>query len=179
MFDFSHPQLGDGFRKGLCLGHWRSRHPAGRLFTYAPAVAVMSVAGGMLFLVRYRFLPANDPILYTHPLLNMATLAPLRLSYFAVWAYLLGFTAVWFPRLLIWRWPAFLGQHSLQVFTFHLILVYSALPFFPAITALPESEQALLTLVPLAMLTLPAYLHATHRRLRNRVPRPIPHLFHR
>ena len=139
----------------------------------------MSVAAGALFLVRYRLLPANDPILYTHPLLNMATLAPLRLSYFVVWAYLLGFAAVRFPRLLIWRWPAFLGQHSLQVFAFHLILVYSARPFFPAIQTLSALEQALLTLVPLALLTLPAYLHAEYRRLRNRVPRLIPHLFHR
>lgn len=55
---------------------------------------------------------------------SRSSLGPLRIANTLAWV--LFFTSLIhkFPKWVDWRFPAFLGRHSLYVFTFHLPLVY-------------------------------------------------------
>ena len=155
---------------GLALGYWRLSHRGPSVFTRPKTVIGMAGVAGLLFLVRYRFLPPGAPIRYDHPLVDIMTLAPLRLVNFVVLAYLMGFVAVRFKRLMSWKWLAFLGQHSLQVFTFHLIIVYACMPWFEQIELMPALTQIVITVLAIASLTAPAWLHQAYRQRKLYAP---------
>ncbi|WP_414897122.1 OpgC family protein [Rhodovulum sp. YEN HP10] len=55
----------------------------------------------------------------------------------------------------------FIGQHSLQVFAFHVLLAYAAIFF--SLSEAPRLLREIMVLVSPACLLLPAYLHARHR----------------
>jgi len=149
---------------GLALGYWRLSYRGPSIFTRRGPVVVVAGVAGLLLLVRYRFLPPGAPVYYDSPLVDITTLAPLRLVNFVVLAYLVGFVAVQFRTLLSCRWLAFLGQHSLQVFTFHLAVVYAFMPLFGSIEMQPAIVQVLITLLALASLSVPAWLHQIYRQ---------------
>jgi hypothetical protein len=90
-------------------------------------------------------------------------LAPLRLLNFAALAYLAARLAVWRPAWFEWRWLAYLGQHSLQVFTFSVAAVYFA-QLFGRDADVPG--QLVTTALALASLTLPAWVHVRYRARR-------------
>lgn len=155
------------FVGGLALGHWWLSYRGPSVFTHPVAVPVVAGIAGLLFLVRYRILPLGTPILWDNPLVGLSTLAPLRLLNFTVLAYLVGFAAVRFRRLFSCRWLSFLGQHSLQVFTFHVIVVYAGMPLFERIETLSPAGQIGITVAVLLSLTIPAWAHREYRRWRS------------
>jgi len=57
------------------------------------------------------------------------------------------------------RWLAFLGQHSLQVFSYHLVVLYCYIPFRWGDWALSDNQKWVLLVVFLASLSLPAWWH--------------------
>ncbi|MBK5922748.1 hypothetical protein CCR90_02935 [Rhodovulum sulfidophilum] len=71
------------------------------------------------------------------------------------------------------RWLAsfrplvFLGQHSLQVFSFHVFLVYAAM--FADISEAPRLLREIVVLASPVCLLLPAYLHARYRDRSQRL----------
>jgi hypothetical protein len=89
----------------------------------------------------------------------------LRLANFAALAYVVMRMSEWRRSWFEWRWLAFLGQHSLQVFAFSIAVSYaariigrSADPFGQYLTAA----------VAVASLTLPAWAHVRYREARAR-----------
>lgn len=62
------------------------------------------------------------------------------------------------------RWLAFLGQHSLQVFAYHLIVLYLYIPFRWGEMALSNPQKIMVLLFFLASLTIPAWLHARYQQ---------------
>jgi hypothetical protein len=90
-------------------------------------------------------------------------LDPLRLANFAAVAYLTARLAAIRPHWFEWRWLAFIGQHSLQVFAFSVAVDYAA----QSAKRSDDLVQVLIAVAVLASLTLPAWLHARYRQLRR------------
>jgi hypothetical protein len=90
----------------------------------------------------------------------------LRLLNFTAIAYLATRLAQTRPSWFEWRWLAYIGQHSLQVFTFSVAAVYFARLFGRDADA---AGQLLTTGLTLASLTLPAWVHIRYRERRARV----------
>jgi hypothetical protein len=73
------------------------------------------------------------------------------------------------PHLLFnARFLRFLGQHSLQVYTYHVLLVYGVLLFDQRHGPLPEAAKAAITIAAIASLALPAWLHANREQVWRR-----------
>jgi peptidoglycan/LPS O-acetylase OafA/YrhL len=87
----------------------------------------------------------------------------------AALAYLITCFGIRFPNLLKWRWLSYLGQHSLQVFTFHLVLLYAIIPLYNNLI-IPAGWAWIITadMVILSTLTLPAWLHVRYREFMGR-----------
>ncbi|MGB5446668.1 MAG: OpgC domain-containing protein, partial [Psychromonas sp.] len=69
-----------------------------------------------------------------------------------------------FLNLLAWpgRWLAFLGQHSLQVFAYHLVVLYCYIPFRWGDWALTDNQKWVALFIFLASLSLPALWHKAY-----------------
>jgi hypothetical protein len=74
------------------------------------------------------------------------------------------FNGVWFAG----RWLAFLGQHSLQVFSYHLIVLYAYIPFRWGAWALSDAQKVIALVLFLASLSLPAWLHSRYQLRKAR-----------
>jgi hypothetical protein len=106
------------------------------------------------------------------------TLGPLRICDFALFAYLLAQVFIWYgPRLektLLHRYLRFLGQHSLQVFAWSILVCYAVpYPYQRLGVMGSRGAQIALALIGVASLVIPARLHAIYReRLRVRAAPP-------
>ena len=61
------------------------------------------------------------------------------------------------------QWLAFLGQHSLQVFAYHLVVLYFYIPFRWGAWAITDPQKWFALVLFLVSLTLPAWLHARYQ----------------
>jgi hypothetical protein len=107
-----------------------------------------------------------------------ATLGPLRLCGFLLFAYLIAQVFTKFgPHLektLLHRVLCFLGQHSLQVFAGSILISY-AIPYSYHVLGIAGSRvaQVALDLAGIASLAIPAWLHGIYReRLKRRSQPP-------
>jgi hypothetical protein len=123
----------------------------------------------VLLLFRYKILSLNLLGFDIPSLTIRETFGPLRVINLAVLAYLITCFGIRFPNLLKWSWLSYLGSHSLQVFAFHLVLLYLIIPIYnnwiiPAGWALILSAD----IVILSSLTIPAWLHAKYREITSK-----------
>jgi hypothetical protein len=106
------------FVSGAFIGfHWAK---AGKpLFAFRPAMLAfcLLVATPLWFLLKYQHVPTGLSMDMVWSWADKQHLAPLRLANFIVLAYLIAAVAVHRPRFLTFRPFAFLGRHSLVVFT--------------------------------------------------------------
>jgi hypothetical protein len=124
------------FIGGLYWGFRRyHRTQAQREFQARPgylAVAVVTVV--VLFMVRQQGFgqlvaaQINNWWLF-EPLTVKEHLGLLRVVNFAALSYVIASIYRHFGRLITWRWFATLGQHSLQVYAFHVVLLFLVAPF--------------------------------------------------
>jgi len=110
------------FVTGVVFGHaWTRRQillPAPRAWI----IALMLATGAYLYGMRHAFIHAPWPQPLLDALTNKNNLAPLRLFDFALLAYLLQLAITRFPSIMQWRPLAFLGRHSLPVFSAHVVI---------------------------------------------------------
>ena len=130
-------------------------------------MSLLILIGIMLF--RYKILPSN---LLGFDILSLTireTFGPLRAINLAALAYLITGFGIRFPRLLEWPWFSYLGRHSLQVFTFHLVLLYSILPLYDKLI-IPAGWAWIIAadMAILSTLTIPAWLHAKYRAIKSK-----------
>ncbi|WP_407697004.1 OpgC family protein [Skermanella mucosa] len=99
-------------------------------------------------------------------LLNFAGLA-----YLVAWLLVAGREAaspvartagIWLNRLFTWRFLTFIGKHSLQVYAFHVVVVYVILGFDGRIGPFAEGTKTAIALLAIASLMIPAWIHANH-----------------
>ncbi len=110
------------FVAGLIFGHARARRQVLLPAPRAGLVGLMLVTAAFLYAVRHALLspPWSMPVL--DALANKNNLAPLRLINFALLALLIHTAITRFPMIMQWRPLAFLGRHSLPVFSAHVVL---------------------------------------------------------
>ena len=122
-----------------------------------------------LLLLHYKILPSNLLWFDINYLTIRETFGPLRVINLAVVAYLITCLGSRFPNLLKWPWFSYLGQHSLQVFTFHLVLLYSIIPLYNSLI-IPAGWTWIIAadIGILSSLTIPAWLHVRYRKFIGR-----------
>jgi hypothetical protein len=91
------------------------------------------------------------------------SLDPLRLLNFAAIAYLVMRLSERHPSWFEWRWLAYLGQHSLQVFSYSVAAAYIG---WVIVGDLGTAGQFAVAALVLASLTIPAWLHVQYRARR-------------
>lgn len=145
-------------------------------------VALSLIAG--LFLLRHGYLKPTSFLggtwLVEYPHIARDKLGWLRLFNFLAFVYVIaGLISlhrqykIFQPFQWLGRWLGFLGQHSLQVFAFHLVVLYGYIPFRWGDWALTDQQKWIWLVIFLASLTLPASFHARYqRRKRSTVMRP-------
>jgi|SRR5882672_10025188 len=153
-FDISAWQL--LFVAGLFFGVRRCTRIGGNRPLRTISIIVSCVLVVVFFLFRHDLIipNASDSI---WPLAESATLGPLRLLNFAALGILLSASCFWPNHSMRVRSFAYLGRHSLAVFTFSILCVYAVMGSFGE--WLPNSWLPLIiTLLCLAGLYLPAWL---------------------
>ncbi len=126
-----------------------------------------------LFLQRHGHVPAewSSTVAWLQEFRHIArdNMAWLRLLNFLAFVYVIAGLIALQHRYGIFnwlaipgRWLAFLGQHSLQVFAFHLIVLYCYIPFRWGDWALTDNQKWVALVVFWASLTLPAWWHARY-----------------
>jgi hypothetical protein len=154
------------FFLGVVIGHERVARPGPQVpfrpLLMLPAAAVAVYCWGIN---KLGWRPAWSDDLFGI-MLNKPNLGLLRLTNFAVAAYLVSIAAVRFPRLFTWPALAFLGRHSLVVFAVQSVVGISLLEF-PGLFASPAGNW-LWTFFAIAMLFAAAALHECWQRRSDR-----------
>lgn len=142
------------FILGMSLGY---RYRTGNLkVSYAKKYLIPALAVAVaFFLLREasRFGLVGSYYNEIRLLFSRMYLAPLRLLNFFLLAYFAYGVAQRWPYLLRNKWLSFLGQHSLYVFIYHALIFYLIYPF------IGFYNQTLESIVFVASLTIPAWLH--------------------
>ena len=141
------------------------------------AIRVGAIVSGLVvavfFLCRHGCAYLEGLAAALAPLANKAMLGPVRVLNFAAVAFLLtaGYSRLKLDPL--GRALAFLGRHSLQVFTFHVIVVSVMNVFMPRMPDYTESYKPLLLFAAIASLFIPAWIHERAvGRVRQTAVRP-------
>ncbi|NBQ88891.1 MAG: hypothetical protein EBU07_15765 [Betaproteobacteria bacterium] len=129
-----------------------------------PLLAVLCLALALLCLsLRQGWLTVDHALLGGF---EKANLGPLRVLNVLLLLYLGALLIGRFRRASSQPFLALLGAHSLEVFSFHILLAYAAQPWVDSLSATDDRLQvAGLVLACVMALALPAWLH---RRYRNR-----------
>ena len=72
------------------------------------------------------------------------------------------------PYLFKLRYPVFLGQHALAVFTFHAVVIYYLLPLTHSFTNEQWYWDLLACLFFIGLLVIPAKLDQMYRKVKGR-----------
>jgi hypothetical protein len=124
-----------------------------------------------LLRIEYAINPAVEAALERiRPWFSVRQLGPLRLLNFAVF----GVALKWLLEKKDWlhcdnplfRWLVFLGQHALPVFVWSVLSTYAALTLLPRDAS--GGVAALVMILSLMSLSLPAFVHATRQSRKRR-----------
>ena len=154
------------FVAGTYFGHRKAVGRGSPLRRSRLLLVFSVVLAALFFLVRHRLLFAADLKLVDIQTALQAwrsTNHPLRLINFAAFAYILWSV----PRsidqnvhgLSAFRFLRYLGQHSLQVFAWSILVTYTASSFRVSLAALPPVWRILLAVAAALSLAIPAWLH--------------------
>jgi len=160
------------FVVGMLFGHRRFTLKDAA-FRVNPGLLLASLGiVATLFALRHGFWHIGW--LQKHRYVDRDSVAWLRLVNFFALAYLVGALAVAQQRLNIlkWlalpgRWLAFLGRHSLQVFAYHLVVLYCYIPFRWGAWAFTDTQKFFVLLVFLASLSIPAIWHGRYQQAQK------------
>lgn len=120
-----------------------------------------------VMLIRYKVLPANLVGLDWDSLTIRETFGPLRVVNFAVLAYIVAFLGVRCPKLFEWPFFSYLGQHSLQVFSFHVGLIYLVSPLYKLLIPYGWTVIIIFNIVFVSTFAIPAWLHVKYREFKR------------
>lgn len=115
------------FVGGLWLGYWKTTHPGWQFRPNRVLVVAGFLVVAAFFLVRHELVrfPEMTAIEWIR---DKRTLPLVRVVNFAVVTYLIAAAMVVWPRFMAIRSLAFLGEHSLAVFSAHIMLLFLAAP---------------------------------------------------
>lgn len=152
------------FMAGLYFGFRKRRTKAPASITLdGRLIIVCLIVAVTLCLHRHGYFSA----LVTVPeaLLSKDRLGLIRLVNFAAIAYLVAGLRHQFRRVMTWPWFSSLGQHSLQVYAFHVVLIFLLAPILPMVRSLPQPLSLVITTASVLSLTIPAWIHQRYREV--------------
>lgn len=169
-FDFMAWQL--LFGMGMVLGYWRftskGEQPRVNAWLWLLSIAVVVY----LYLLRHG--QVHQAWLAQYPHTARDFMAWLRIINFVAFVYFIAGLISLHRRYgvfnlfsLFGRWLAFLGRNSLQVFAYHLIVLYCYIPFRWGDWALTDNQKWVLLPVFLASLSLPAWWYEQRQKRRK------------
>lgn len=147
------------FVSGLYLGFLKYQQRDLTSLLSNKLVIISLIIATLLFLLRQDLIAIN--FLESEAIISKERLGLLRLINFAALVYLVGMLRSKFNKLFEWRWLAGLGQHSLQVFAFHVGLIFLLAPM--QISSLPKITSFFVTFLVVLSLAIPAKLHQFYR----------------
>lgn len=149
---------------GIILGFQRfSRNESLLPHRFRATILVVCVSFAMLFFVLRHQIVNLDIIPHIELLTDKPRLGPIRLLNFLIIAHLISRLCVRFEKILSVRWLAFLGQHSLQVFAFHIFALYALSVLTMQISSLDVTLQFVIIGAVVLTLSLPAYFHLNYK----------------
>jgi len=155
------------FFSGLYFGY-RHLHQQCPIVRPQPLLIALCILLCMLGLtMRWQVVPWPAAFARGGLLASKADYGATYLVNFLAFAYLTYCLARVAPRAFQWRFLAFLGRHSIQVFSFQLVLVYLARPLYWRAAAHGALAFDALGLAVVAMLFLPAFCHASWQSWRT------------
>ncbi len=152
------------FFSGLYLGHLHLyRHQ--RVIELRPLLLALCLTVCVVgFTMRWQLLPWPALFGADSALASKQNYGTAYLVNFLAFSYVLYCLATRFPGAFNWPPLAFLGRHSIQVFSFHVVVIYLAAPFiWRAAAHGPWAHEALGAAIGLSLLA-PAWCHARWRR---------------
>jgi hypothetical protein len=153
------------FVTGLYFGF---RRTAGQPLTFKkPWILLSLVIWVGLLLIRYQVLSPNRLGFDIETVTIRESFGPLRVLNFAVLAYLVAGLASRFPRAFQWPFFSYLGQHSLQVFSFHVVMLYLTRPLYGIMIPYGWPAVFLFNSLFIGSLALPAWLHVQYRTIKR------------
>lgn len=172
------------FVLGMVLGFLRaeSKGTAPRVNGWLFVLSVGAIA--YLYMQRHGQIHAEwSPLfawLMEYPHIHRDYMGWLRLLNFLAFVYAAAMLIHWHKRfgIFTWltlpgRWLAFLGQHSLQVFAFHMVVLYCYIPFRWGDWALSDTQKWFAWGLFMASLSIPAWWHARYL-MAKKVARTVP-----
>jgi len=155
------------FVLGIVLGFYKSQLSRMKFLKSSPFVIGVFAATLVLFLLRHEVVDLGP---WLAAIVDKKNLGWLRIANLVVLVAFFGILFVKLPKRANIPGVVFIGQHSLQVFTFHVLLIYFITPFRePIVAHLNGFTYPLFMLLLVASLLIPAYLHlkwVSHRGLR-------------
>lgn len=159
------------FVAGLYLGVYRYHRGSVAMLKSRGAIAGCVLILGACIALRHGLL--GQEILQQIEILTAKEhLALFRLLNFAAIVFLIAAFYEYFGRLVSWSWLTSLGQHSLQVYAYQVVLIYLMAPLAPEVRLWPAPVGMVVTVACVISLALPAWLHKKYRELRA-APRPV------
>ncbi|NIA30554.1 MAG: hypothetical protein GWP06_11670, partial [Actinobacteria bacterium] len=151
-----------GFRK--FKSEQINQHPIEKATLNKKNTVLIFIAVYVFFLMlRYGIISSHIPPKLFRHLFDVHSLGLLRLANFFTLAYLISFTASFFEKKKITKFFAFLGQHSLQVYSFHIIILYAIILFCENWQIFLIYIQLLLYFLGIALLFFSAWLHRCYQ----------------
>jgi len=175
------------FVLGMVLGFLRfnSKGELPHVNTWLWSVSLLVIVG--LYLQRHGYVSRDlSPVAawfqeYRH--IGRDSLAWLRLTNFLAFVYVIAGVIAWQRRYNVLkvlalpaRWLGFLGQHSLQVFAYHLVVMYCYIPFRWGDWAFTDQQKWLVLVAFLASLSLPALGHKAYLQRKKQAAQPTQNL---
>lgn len=154
------------FFSGLYFGYMQI-YRRQRVVAMHPALVVLCLLNCVLGLtMRWHWLPWPAVFDADGWLASKQNYGAAYLVNFLAFSYLVYGLARRFPQLFRWPALAFLGRHSIQVFSFHVVVVYLAAWLLSRARAQGPWALDALGLVIVASLFLPAWCHAKWQERR-------------
>ncbi len=146
------------FVAGLYLGDTQLRRGRVVVAEHWVLLVICTVVAVSGFTLRWDLV--DWPALFDQgaPLSNKTAYGALHLVNFFAFSYLVFCLSKRFPNWFVWRPFAFLGRHSIKVFTFHVLAVYLTYPLVDPVRHFASWGHDALALAIVASLWIPAFL---------------------
>jgi hypothetical protein len=156
------------FFSGLYFGHKHLYRGRGMTPNHRGLIALCTVLCVLGLTMRWQLLPWPAAFQQDGWLATRRDYGAAYLINFLALAYLVYCLATHVPRLFQWRPLAFLGQHSIQVFSFHIVAVYFLRAELARIAPSGGLARDAVGIALVAALFIPAWCHAQWQRRRDR-----------
>jgi hypothetical protein len=152
---------------GLTIGFAHAHLGNNPVLRRTGAVAAAGVIVLLCFLLRHDLLPVSETLLVHF---DKPELGILRVLNIAAQLVLALYSLALLRRDAELPFFHFIGRYSLQVFTYHVFVVYALLPFGWRVTALGLVPEAVFHVLIVASLALPALLYRRYRAIVRTPP---------